>query len=217
MLGLAQLFVTLAVALFGPAWTVDYPLAWLFLAVFFVSGGLITGYLVKRDPALLERRIRGGPKAETEPLQKIIQTAAALVFMGTFLVASLDRRFQWSRVPLVLAIAGDVAVALGFYTIFRVFRENTYTDATITIAAGQTVISTGPYAAVRHPMYAGALLMLAGTPLALGSWWALVLFIPMTSVIVARLVDEERILSAQLPGYGDYCRSVRYRLLPGVW
>jgi protein-S-isoprenylcysteine O-methyltransferase Ste14 len=217
ILGLAQLFVTLAVALFGPAWTFDYPFAWLFLAVFFASAGLITAYLAKHDPALLERRIRGGPSVETEPLQKTIQAAAALVFMSTFLVASLDRRFELSHVPPALAIAGDVAVALGFYTIFRVLRENSYTATSIAVAPGQTVVSTGPYAAVRHPMYAGALLMLAGAPLALGSWWALVLLVPMTTVIVARLLDEERMLTAHLPGYADYCRSVRYRLLPGVW
>jgi protein-S-isoprenylcysteine O-methyltransferase Ste14 len=203
--------------LFGPAWTLDYPLAWIFLAVFFASAGLITAHLATHDPALLERRIRGGPNVETEPLQKWIQAAAALIFAGTFLVASLDRRFGWSHVPLALAFAGDVAVAAGFYAVFRVFRENSFTATTVVVAPGQTVVSTGPYAAVRHPMYAGALLMLTGIPLALGSWWALLLFVPMTAAIVARLLDEERLLTAQLPGYADYRRSVRYRLLPGVW
>jgi protein-S-isoprenylcysteine O-methyltransferase Ste14 len=217
VLGLAQLIVTLGLALFAPAWTFDFPLAWIYLAVFALSAGLITTYLSGHDPALLGRRIRAGPRAESSPLQQVLQAAAALSFIGIFIVASLDHRFSWSNVPLAVALVGNVAVALGFFIVFRVFRENTYTAATIEVVSDQSVVSSGPYAIVRHPMYAGALILLAGTPLALGSWWALVLLIPMTLVIIWRLLDEEAFLATNLPNYTNYRRSIRYRLFPFVW
>jgi protein-S-isoprenylcysteine O-methyltransferase Ste14 len=217
ILGLAQLVLTLGLLLFAPAWTFNYPLGWFYLGIFATSAALITAYLAKHDPALLERRIRAGPRAESAPLQQAIQAVAALSFAGMFLVASLDHRFSWSGVPVVVASAGDVAVAFGFLFVFAVFRENTYTAATIEIAPDQTVVSTGPYAAVRHPMYAGALILLAGTPPALGSWWALCLLAPMTIAIVRRLLDEEAFLETHLRDYADYEQRVRYRLVPRVW
>lgn len=214
---MAQLVGTLGLALFAPAWTLDYPRAWIYLAIFTLASALITIYLAKHDPALLERRIRAGPRAESAPLQQAIQGVAALAFIGIFLLASVDHRFLWSRVPLAVALAGELAVVLGFLIVFTVFRENTYTAATIEIAPDQTVVSSGPYAIVRHPMYAGALILIAGTPIALGSWWALIFALPLTSAIVVRLLDEETYLSAHLPKYLRYCAEVRYRLLPGVW
>jgi len=217
VIGLAQLFGTLGPLLFAPAWTFNFPLAWIYLALFSGAAGLITIYLAKHDPALLERRMRAGPRAETVPLQQAIQAVAALGFAGIFLVASLDHRFAWSQIPLAVALAGDAAVALGFLLVFAVFRVNSYTAAAIEVAADQTVVSTGPYAIVRHPMYVGALLIIAATPIALGSWWALVLLVPLTLVIVWRLRDEERYLIARLPQYAQYRERVRYRLLPGVW
>jgi protein-S-isoprenylcysteine O-methyltransferase Ste14 len=108
-------------------------------------------------------------------------------------------------------------VAAGFFVVYRVFRENTFTAGTIEIAEQQTVVSTGPYAVVRHPMYAGALILLLGTPLALGSWWDLLSLFPMTAVLVARLLDEEEYLARGLRGYREYCQKVRFRLLPFVW
>jgi protein-S-isoprenylcysteine O-methyltransferase Ste14 len=214
---LAQLVGTLGLALFAPAWTLDYPRAWIYLVIFTLAAGLITLYLVKHDPALLERRIRAGPRAESAPLQQAIQGVAALAFIGIFLLASLDHRFLWSRVPLAVAVAGELAVVLGFLIVFTVFRENTYTAATIEVAPDQTVVSTGPYALVRHPMYAGALILIAGSPLALGSWWALLPVLLLTAALVVRLLDEETYLGAQLPKYLGYRERVRYRLLPGVW
>ena len=133
------------------------------------------------------------------------------------ILPSIDHRFSWSDVPLAVVIAGDVFVALGFFVIFFVFRENTYAAATIEVASGQKVISTGPYAIVRHPMYSGALVMLLGTPLALGSWWGLLMFIPMIFIIAWRLLDEEKFLSGSLSGYKDYCQKVQYRLVPFIW
>jgi protein-S-isoprenylcysteine O-methyltransferase Ste14 len=214
---LAQLVGTLGLALFAPAWTLNYPRAWIYLVIFSLAAGLITIYLAKHDPALLERRIRAGPRAESKPLQQTIQAVAALAFIGIFLLASLDRRFLWSGLPLAVSVAGELAVVLGFLIVFTVFRENTYTAAMIEVVPDQTVVSTGPYALVRHPMYAGALILIAGTPIALGSWWALILVLPLALAIVVRLLDEETYLSAHLPKYLRYCEEVRYRLLPGVW
>ena len=214
ILGFAQLVVALGVLLFAPAWTFDFWQAWVYLLVFVTSSALITIYLWKRDPKLLERRVNAGPSAEKEKKQKLIQVFASLAFIGLMIVPSLDHCFSWSNVPVLVVIGGDLLAALCFFIVFLVFKENTFTAATIEIAPDQTVISSGPYAVVRHPMYAGALIMLFGTPLALGSWWALLLFIMMTFVIVWRLLNEETFLSKSLPGYNEYCRKVQYRLNP---
>ena len=215
--GFVWLILVLGILLMAPAWTLDYWQAWVYLAVFATSSALITGYLWKKDPKLLERRVNAGPTAEKEAMQKLIQAFASLAFIGMMVLPSLDRRFGWSCVPIVWVIAGDALVAAGFYIIFLVFKENTYTAATIEVAADQTVISTGPYAVVRHPMYAGALIMLFGTPLALGSWWGLIMFALMTLVIILRLLDEEKFLERSLPGYTEYCQKVRYHMIPFVW
>jgi protein-S-isoprenylcysteine O-methyltransferase Ste14 len=217
ILGFGELLVMLGLFLFAPAWTFDFWQAWVYLSVFIISSALITVYLWKNDPKLLERRVKAGPSAEKEKSQKLIQAAASLSFIGLMIVPSLDRRFAWSEVPVSMVILGNVFVALGFLIVFRVFKENTFTAATIEVASDQKVISTGPYAIVRHPMYVGGLILLFGTPLALGSWWALLLFIPMIFVIVWRLLDEEKFLVTNLPGYNDYRQHVRYRLMPSIW
>jgi len=217
ILGLAQLIMGLGVLLFAPAWTLDFWQAWAYLFIFAASAALITECLWKKDRALLERRVNAGPRAERERNQKYIQLFAAIAFIGIMILPSLDHRYAWSDVPLCVTIVGDVLVAFGFLIIFLVFKENTFTAATIEVTANQRVISSGPYAIVRHPMYAGALVMLFGTPIALGSWWGLLLFILLTFVIIWRLIDEERLLSNNLPGYSDYRKNVRYRLVPFVW
>jgi protein-S-isoprenylcysteine O-methyltransferase Ste14 len=216
-LGLAFLLIILALALFLPAGTTDFWQAWVYLGVFGVCTVLITANLVVRDPGLLERRVRGGPAAETQKSQQIIQSLASLFFVALYVVAGLDRRFGWSYVTPAVSLISDAVVALGFFIVFLVFRENSFTSATIEVAAEQKVISTGPYAAVRHPMYAGAFLLLLATPLALGSLVALPLPIPLILVIIARLMDEERFLSANLAGYEAYRERVKYRLVPYVW
>lgn len=215
--GMLFLLSLMAAALFLPAWSLRYWQAWAFLAVFSVSVIAITLYLVKRDPQLLARRVRGGPVAEKERTQQIIQSVAGLAFLALFVVSSLDHRFFWSWVPTYLVIIGDVLVALGLWIVFRVFRENSFTSATIEVGADQKVISSGPYAIVRHPMYSGAFVMLSGVPLALGSWWGMLAVIPLLSVIVLRIFDEEQFLARGLAGYADYLTRVKYRLLPGLW
>ena len=217
LLSLVALAVVMGLLLFLPAGTTRYWQAWVYLAIFFGASLLTTLYLIKKDPALLKRRMSGGPTAEKEPAQRIIMVFASLGFIGLLVVPALDYRFGWSTVPLSVVIAGDVLVAIGFYFIFLVYKENTFTSATIEIAQGQKVISTGPYALVRHPMYASALLYLIGTPLALGSYWGLLALLFMMSFLIWRLFDEERFLAKNLPGYTEYQEKVRHRLLPYLW
>ena len=143
--------------------------------------------------------------------------ATSVGFIALLIVPALDHRFGWSALPIAWAVHGDALVAIGFYFIFLVYRENSFTSATIEVAVDQKVISTGPYAIVRHPMYASALLYLVGTPLALGSFWGLVPLGAMLPFLIWRLFDEERLLSESLPGYVEYQRNVGYRLLPGIW
>ena len=215
--GLAQLVVVLMLCLFLPAWSLSYWQAWVYLALFVGSCVAITRYLIRHDVELLARRLASGPRAEKESRQQVIQLLASIAFVGMFVEPGFDHRFGWSTVPTVLVLLGDVFVIAGFWIVFRTFRENSYTSATIETVEGQHVVATGPYAWVRHPMYAGALLMLLGTPLALGSVWALAAFIAMLAVIVWRLTDEERVLSRDLPGYAAYVSTVRYRLVPYIW
>jgi protein-S-isoprenylcysteine O-methyltransferase Ste14 len=217
LFGFTQLLVILAVLLFGPAWTFDYPQAWAYLAIFGGSAALIAAYLLRKDPRLLERRLKAGPGAEQQKTQNLIQAFASVAFIGMLVVPSLDRRLGWSHVSLPIVILGDLLVVLGFFAVFMVFKANSFTAGTIEVATDQRVISTGPYAIVRHPMYSGALVLLLGTPLALGSYWGLLMVIPITLTISWRLLDEERFLAKNLEGYTAYCHTVHYRLLPFVW
>jgi protein-S-isoprenylcysteine O-methyltransferase Ste14 len=203
--------------LFVPAGTVRYWQAWVYLAVVVGVSGVITRYLMKNDPALLRRRLSAGPMAEKEASQKIIMGFAMVGFIALLVVPALDHRFGWSVVPVPVVVAGDLLVAAGFYIIFLVYKENTFTSATIEVAADQRVISTGPYAIVRHPMYAGGLLYLLATPLSLGSWWGLLAVSATTPFLVWRMVDEERFLAEHLQGYSDYCSRMRWRLIPRIF
>jgi protein-S-isoprenylcysteine O-methyltransferase Ste14 len=216
-LGLVSLAVVMGLLLFLAAGTARYWQAWGYLAVFFGASLLITLYLMKSDPALLARRLTGGPTAEKEKSQKVTMLFASVGFIALLVVPALGHRFMWSGVPLPIVIAGDILTALGFYIIFLVYRENTFAAATIKVTDDQRVISTGLYAVVRHPMYAGALLYLLGTPFALGSYWGLLVLAAMMPFLLWRLFDEERFLSKNLPGYAEYCAKVRWRLIPGIF
>ena len=216
-LGLIFLAFVTGLLLFASAGSVRYWQAWLFLAVFFGGSVFHTCYLIKHDPALLERRLKGGPTAEKERSQKIIMLCTTIGFIALTIVPGLDYRFGWSLVPLAVVLFGDVLVAVGFYVIFLVFRENSFTSATIEIAEDQKVISTGPYAIVRHPMYAGGLAYLSGMPLALGSYWGLLALAAMMPFLIWRLFDEETFLSKGLSGYAKYMKEVRWRLVPGIF
>ncbi|MDP8995459.1 MAG: isoprenylcysteine carboxylmethyltransferase family protein [Pseudomonadota bacterium] len=215
--GLAVFFVALGLLILLPASTLYYWQGWIYLAVFFISTVAITLYLIKKDPALLARRMNAGSSAEKETTQKVIQFVAQIAFVALYLVSSFDHRFAWSHVPLFVAIGGDILVGLGFFIVFLVFKENTFTSATIEVAQAQRVITTGPYARVRHPMYSGALVLLLGPPLALGSWWGLAAFVPMLLTIIWRLRDEEKFLAQNLSGYSAYLHRVRARLVPLIF
>jgi protein-S-isoprenylcysteine O-methyltransferase Ste14 len=216
-LGLTNLVVVLGLVLFGLAGTVRFTEGWVFLAVFTGSSLAITIFLARKDPALLERRTRAGPIAEKERSQKVIQGVASVSFLSTVVVPALDHRLGWSHAPLPVVVLGDALVLVGFLAVFVVFRENTFTSSIIEVAAEQRVIDSGPYAVVRHPMYSGALVLVAGIPMALGSLFGLAAFPPFAAVIVWRLLNEERFLVGHLPGYAAYRERTRYRLVPHVW
>jgi protein-S-isoprenylcysteine O-methyltransferase Ste14 len=215
--GLGILALIMAAILFGAAGTIFYWQAWAFLAAFFAPAIIVTLYLIENDPALLERRLSAGPTAEKERVQKVVMGLATIGFIALIAVPALDHRFNWSTVPANLALIGDLMVVLGFYLVFLVYKENSFSSATIEVAADQKVISTGPYAVVRHPMYAGSLPMLIGIPLALGSYWGLLALAAMMPALIWRLLDEERFLAKNLPGYREYCAKVRSRMIPGIF
>ncbi len=216
-LSLVVLAVVMGLLLFIPAGTIRYWQAWVYLSIFAGASLLITLYLMKKDPALLKRRMRGGPTAEKQKTQRLIMLFTSIGFIALLVVPALDHRFRWSAMPLSGVMLGDVLVAIGFYFIFLVYKENTFTSATIEVAKDQKVISTGPYAIVRHPLYASAFLYLVGTPLALGSFWGLLALAAMMPFLIWRLYDEERFLAKNLSGYTEYQKKVRYRLVPHIW
>jgi protein-S-isoprenylcysteine O-methyltransferase Ste14 len=217
LMGFIFLFLVIATVLFGLSGTLHDGRAWAMLAMFFGCAGVITVWLWFRDKALLERRVKAGPGSEPDPIQNVVQAVAGLVFLATFAVPGLDRRFGWSHAPLAVSLAGDGMIAIGFLIVFLTFRENTFTAGTIEVAEGQHVIDSGPYAVVRHHMYAGALVMIAGIPLAIGSWWGLIAAVVLVPILVWRLLREETFLAANLAGYDAYRGRVRYRLAPIFW
>jgi protein-S-isoprenylcysteine O-methyltransferase Ste14 len=209
--------VALWLLIFVPAGALNYGQGWLLWAHFtaWTLGGTL--YFLRRDPALVERRLRAGPAAETEPAQKRIQLFASIAICALFVMSALDYRLGWSAVPAGAVLVGHALVAVGYLCMFAVFRANSFAASTVAVASGQRVVSTGPYARVRHPMYSGALVMFAGIPLALGSWWGLLPVIALAAALVLRLNDEEKYLVRHLPGYQAYRDAVRWRLLPGIW
>jgi protein-S-isoprenylcysteine O-methyltransferase Ste14 len=217
LVSLVVLLVIMAALIFIPAGTLKFWQAWVFLAVYFGASFAITLYLMRADPQLLQRRMRGGPTAERQATQKIIMSLTSLGFIALLVVPALDHRFGWSHVPPAVELSGNAIVALGFLGVLRVFKENTFTSSTIELNAGQRVISTGPYALVRHPMYASALAILIGIPIALGSFFGLIVFVAIGGALIWRLLEEERFLAANLPGYTEYQKKGPKRLLPGIW
>jgi protein-S-isoprenylcysteine O-methyltransferase Ste14 len=214
---LAIFAIVFGVMLFAPAGTLAWVRGWLFWAVFNLCSLVLSLLVLKNDPALMARRLKGGPTAERETSQKQIQSVTAVLVVALFVVPAIDHRFGWSQVSWTVAILGELLVIIGFWMIHLTFKANSYASATVETSVGQTVISTGVYGVVRHPMYAGAAVMFIGAPLALGSWWGLIPGLLLLPALAWRLTDEEAFLVRNLPGYEDYRRKVRWRLLPFVW
>lgn len=206
-----------AVALFWPAGTFDYWQAWVFIAVFMATTIVPSIYLAVRDPAALQRRLHGGPTAETRLVQKIIMWAVTGSAFAAFVLSALDHRFGWSSVPVAVVVLGNVLVTVGLILAQAVVFQNSFAGASIQVEDQQPLVSTGLYGLVRHPMYFGAVLMMFGTPLALGSYWALLVSIASIPIFGVRIADEEKMLRAGLDGYDEYTQKVRYRLLPYLW
>lgn len=195
--------------------TANWP-RWVLVGVFAVFGAALLIYLLTH-PALLLRRLRGGPLFERTASQRVIITLLYPCLVALFLITALDVRFHWSSAPVFVALLGDALVVTGLLLVLLVFVANEFAGASVRVEAGQTVISAGPYAYIRHPMYSGLLLLFLGAPLAAGSLWGLAIFPALLAIFIWRLTDEERYLAANLPGYEDYRKRVTHRLIPGVW
>ncbi|SFG54767.1 Protein-S-isoprenylcysteine O-methyltransferase Ste14 [Desulfotomaculum arcticum] len=206
------ILIVLGVVLFVPAGSFRFWEAWIFWSEFSVLTLFITIYFLKKSPELLSRRMQFKEKETTRKSPAFLN-----LYFLCYVIPGLDFRFHWSTVPVWLVIAANAIVFLGYIFIILVFKENSYASTIIQVEKEQRVITTGPYAIVRHPMYLGMLLMMLFTPLALGSYWAIIpalLCIPMN---VFRIIGEEEVLLRDLPGYKDYCIKTRYRLIPLVW
>ncbi|MFB1297704.1 isoprenylcysteine carboxylmethyltransferase family protein [Mycobacterium sp. pW049] len=205
------------VALFVPAGTIHYWQARIFVAVFAVTTIVPSVVLAARYPDALARRMKAGPTAESRPVQRIIITLTVVLVFATLALSALDHRFGWSSVPTWLIIVGNLAVAIGLSIAQLVIVQNNYAAATIRVEADQPLVSTGLYGLVRHPMYLGTMIMMIGIPPALDSLWGLLGVAVAVPVLAARILDEEKMLDAELAGYREYTHQVRYRLIPGVW
>jgi protein-S-isoprenylcysteine O-methyltransferase Ste14 len=203
--------------LFLPAGTFHYWQGWAFLATFTAASLGPTIYLARNNPAALQRRMHAGPRAETRPAQKVVITSSFLVLFAMMAFSALDHRMGWSTVPPWVSVLGDALVAAGLGLAMLVIIQNSYAAATVTVEAGQQVASGGVYKLVRHPMYVGNVIMMVGMPLALGSYWGLLFVVPGIAVLVFRILDEEKLLIQDLPGYREYAQRVRFRLVPNVW
>jgi len=206
--------VVIAACLFWPAGTFNYWQAWAWLAALFVPMSISLVYLIRRDPALLERRTRTN---ETRPEQRLVIAASTLYFLVIFLLPGFDKRFGWSQVPVWLVLLADLGVVAGYGLYILVLQTNSYASRVIEVEQGQRVISTGPYALVRHPMYSAMILLMSATPLALGSFWAFLPSLGLIPLLAVRAKDEEKLLMKELTGYREYTQKTRYRLFPGLW
>lgn len=211
-------FIWFFAVIFIPAWTIKYWQGWAFFVTLAACTSLATIYIALHDKKLLESRMNMGPTAEKASIQKFITALGLPLFIAAIVIMVFDHRFGWSpAVPDYLSILGDALAALGILIYFFVVKENCYAAASVRVVEGQMVVSTGPYTVVRHPMYASALLVFVGMPLALGSWWGMVSVPLFIAGFAWRLLEEEKFLTQNLSGYSEYMHSVPYRLVPCVW
>ena len=207
-------FVMVGALIFLPAGTLAYPKGWLLMGILFVPM-LIAGFvMLYKSPAFLEKRLDA---KEKQAAQKGVLALSALMFVGGFVVAGLDFRFGWSRMPLWVTIAATALFLLSYLLYAEVMRENAYLSRTIRVEEGQHVVDTGLYAIVRHPMYMATIFLFLSIPLVLGSWYALLVFAAYPAIIIFRLKDEEDLLTRELPGYAEYKKKVPFRIIPFIW
>ena len=200
--------------IFLPAGTLAYPGGILFLCLLFIPMLVMGIVMLARARDLLAKRLDA---KEKQAAQKGVQSLSGLVFIAGFVLAGLDFRFSWSNVPLPAVIAASVIFLIGYGLYAEVMRENAYLSRTVKVEEGQTVVSTGLYGIVRHPMYLASVLMFLSIPLVMGSWYALIPFAFYPVLMVVRILDEEKLLTAELSGYEEYKRKVKYRMIPFVW
>jgi len=208
------LFVFLGLFILLPAGTFDYWQAYTYLIILIIPMLAALTYFFNRDPQFLERRMR---VREIEQQQKTVQIVFLFFFLAMFIISGFDRRFGWSEVPVYIVLLTDIVILFGYLFILAVFRQNSYASRIVEIDANQTVITTGLYSLVRHPMYIGFLMMYLPTPLALGSYWGLIPMLAIPSALVFRIKNEEKVLREGLPGYIEYCTKTKYRLIPYIW
>jgi len=203
--------------IFVPARTLHYWQGWAYIGTFAIAGSAYTVYLMRYDRALLRRRTEAGIAHEKERAQKVIVFCLYVAFVALLALPPIDVRHGWSTVPWYVSLIGDALLAGSFYIFYLVSKVNTYAASSVRVEEGQKVISTGPYALVRHPMYLGAVVLVIGTPVALGSWWTLLLVPLFALILYFRIANEEQVLARDLVGYREYQRKVRHRLIPFIW
>ena len=206
--------VFVGLQLFLPAGGLNYCFGWLFLALLFGPMLVLGAVLLVKSPDLLRKRL---DSREQQAAQKGVVALSGLLFLSGFIVAGFDFRFGWSQMPTAVTVAASVVLLIAYALYAEVMRENAYLSRTVKVDAGQTVIDSGLYGIVRHPMYAATVCLFLAIPLVLGSWWSLLCFSPYPVVIAVRIIGEEELLTAELPGYAAYCQKVRYRLIPFIW
>jgi len=207
-------FLAIAAIIFVPALTLRYWQGWLYLLILFAPMLVLMAYLLRNDRGLLERRMRTG---EREGRQRAIIGLSSIPFLLAFSLPGFDVRLGWSNVPAWVSIIAAALVLAGYAIVILVFRENSYASRVVEVEKEQPVISSGPYGVVRHPMYVGMALLYVFSPLVLGSYWAMIPAALILPVLVARILNEEKVLARDLKGYPEYMRKVRYRMIPGVW
>ena len=214
LIRLVLAIIVLGLIFFIPAGSINFWEAWVYMGILFIPMIFVLIYLLKNDPELLERRMK--IKEKEEP-QKVFIKLSLLVFFIAFIIPGFDYSFEWSKVLFIVIIIADLFIFIGYLLFFLVLKENTYASRIIEVEKGQKVISTGPYAIIRHPMYVAVLTMYVLSPLALGSYWAVLAILPLPVLVIFRIKSEEKILIDKLPEYREYTQKVKYRLIPYIW
>ena len=199
---------------FLPAWDIKFANGWLFMGLLFIPMLIVGVVMLIKSPALLKKRLDA---KETQNTQKGVVAFSGIIFIAGFVVAGLDHRFGWSRVPLWAVISASVVLLVSYALYAEVMRENAYLSRTIKVEENQQIVDTGLYGIVRHPMYAATVWLFLSIPVVLGSWWSLLCFLPYVGIIAVRIIGEEKLLDSELVGYAEYKKKVKYRLIPFIW